>query len=793
MQDLSPLGQAALDYAARGWHIFPLIPGSKDPLISKRMGGRGFWDATTDLERIRRWWTVTPDANIGLGLVQSGLVCIDADTYKPDCQWASFIAGHDLPGTLIQRSASGGTHYIFRAPKSAEFPGQLCLQVDVKHKGYILLEPSSFNGQAYQWQTDDDPADAPDWLMRAVPAPRAETIVPAARLDLDPRIRAYCDRAISDELAMVRSAVPGTRNNTLNAAAFAIGQIVEAGYADMGDMESALMQATADWDNPEKTHGTILSGLKGGMATPRHFPMEDEPPFDPAAAEAMAEAMWQAFERKDRDAFNALAEESRRAAVAAALTETPPSETSARSASRFADRALARDKPKPIEPISVQEFWDAFPKDVPPFPVQDFETDLSGLLRELTQHIDESANMRSEQGAFGAALAALGAIMGRKVEIRETGLRTNLYVIGTAHSGAGKSSAMNAMTAIFPKCGIDDRLAGSDFTSGSAILAELGAGHVPRLFCIDEFGDVLRRALSPRAAPHERDIGRILKDMYSSAAGIYRGKSYSLQPRKDILQPHLCIYGVSTHEVFWQGINGESFNDGLLARFVIIPIGATETQTPHHDKLKMVSDMITDVVQAGHAKGNLAGAVDNPTAITFAPGIWDQWVSDRKLFQRHGARAELLNLPGAPSIIQRICENAMKIAMISATGRQPVAPTITQDDYDLGLDVAHWSAIYMIASIDRYYVENASHRDLNRVLEYIEAAGASGRSKSELYRTFQGIFVNSLSGKNIIEALKEADKIMEWAPHAAGPGRRATWFVTSKSAAEFIASRKETP
>lgn len=156
---LSDLGREALAYAARGWPVFPVKPGAKEP-----MGGHGHLDATSDADQVRRWWTATPDANIGLHLAAAGLVAVDADTYKPECQWANFIEGRDLPATLVQRSASGGTHYIFRADPGASYVGKPCEGVDTKHQGYILLEPSRFAGGIYQWQTDDDPAPVPAWV-----------------------------------------------------------------------------------------------------------------------------------------------------------------------------------------------------------------------------------------------------------------------------------------------------------------------------------------------------------------------------------------------------------------------------------------------------------------------------------------------------------------------------------------------------------------------------------------------------------------------------------------------------
>jgi hypothetical protein len=155
---------AALEYAVRGWYVFPVKQEAKIPLTSK-----GHKDATTDPEQITKWWAQNPHANIGLSLEHSDLVGVDVDSYKEDCGFNDFMVGREMPATLRQKSARGGTHYIFKASKGASYPGKLCSGVDIKYKGYILVAPSRFDGGEYQWQTDDKPAEAPDWLPAKPP------------------------------------------------------------------------------------------------------------------------------------------------------------------------------------------------------------------------------------------------------------------------------------------------------------------------------------------------------------------------------------------------------------------------------------------------------------------------------------------------------------------------------------------------------------------------------------------------------------------------------------------------
>lgn len=154
------LSEAVLRYARRGWFVFPLQPDRKEPFE----GSNGHLEASTDLEKVRAWWRKWPDANIGLNLIASDLVAIDPDLYKPDCEWAEFIADKVLPESYCQRSASGGYHYIFSAPPGASYPVKLCKQVDIKHKGYIVLAPSTFEGRLYEVERDVVPAPAPDWI-----------------------------------------------------------------------------------------------------------------------------------------------------------------------------------------------------------------------------------------------------------------------------------------------------------------------------------------------------------------------------------------------------------------------------------------------------------------------------------------------------------------------------------------------------------------------------------------------------------------------------------------------------
>jgi hypothetical protein len=86
---------------------------------------------------------------------------------------------------------------------------------------------------------------------------------------------AYARKALEGEVTRVLLASVGNRNNTLNRAAFALGQLVSAGLLSEGEVISTLSSAaTARGLGEKETECTIRSGLDGGKEKPRELPAD---------------------------------------------------------------------------------------------------------------------------------------------------------------------------------------------------------------------------------------------------------------------------------------------------------------------------------------------------------------------------------------------------------------------------------------------------------------------------------------------------------------------------------------
>lgn len=256
----------ALKYAEKGWHIFPCKT-DKTPLTEN-----GFKGATKDPEQIKRWWTEHPDASIGLpcGPV-NGVWVLDIDMPDGPRVLQSLQEKHGrLPDTLMQKTGGGGVQYLWKwngrqIRNSANKVGR---NIDVRGEGgYVILPPSPHpSGRQYEWSVKSQMIEAPEWLAEL--AMNANTKTQAMNRA---STSSYGQAALAGEIMKIAQACEGSRNDTLNAAAYSLGQLVAGGEIDRVEVESALMGAAMGRGlTMKEARATIKSGIDAGMKEPRH-------------------------------------------------------------------------------------------------------------------------------------------------------------------------------------------------------------------------------------------------------------------------------------------------------------------------------------------------------------------------------------------------------------------------------------------------------------------------------------------------------------------------------------------
>ena len=258
--------QAALEAATRGWHVFPLRPGTKRPALHGEasctrtgvcVSGHRKWEqrATTDPDRIRAAWARAP-FNVGVATGPSGLLVVDLDTPEhkgssdaPDGA-ATFgalceRAGHAVPDTYRVRTASGGTHLYFTAPsevRMANTAGTVADSVDTRAwGGYVVAAGSTTPAGIYEPLCGPVVACLPSWLQSVLqPAPKRSQAPSMAVAGQSPR---YADVALAAEARNVAAAQVGEREAKLFRAARALGRFVAWGDLPRHVVEQALQEA----------------------------------------------------------------------------------------------------------------------------------------------------------------------------------------------------------------------------------------------------------------------------------------------------------------------------------------------------------------------------------------------------------------------------------------------------------------------------------------------------------------------------------------------------------------------
>lgn len=279
---------AALDAAARGWHVFPLRPGDKRPAVSN-------WSerATTDRQRITRCWTHAP-YNIGIAAGPSALVIVDLDTSKgpddlPPADWTTpgIVGGTDVLAALCERhnqpyptdshtvrTGSGGMHLYFTAPETVELrnsAGSLGWKIDTRaNGGYVVGARSIVAGHSYETLHNSTPSPLPGWLLDLLrPAPLPPQKPVTVTLMSDRRGR-WLKKAVDGELARVTHSGPHKHNDALYIASVALGQLIAGGELTGAEVTAWLLTAALQVGQGEREAlRTIASGLKAGAARPR--------------------------------------------------------------------------------------------------------------------------------------------------------------------------------------------------------------------------------------------------------------------------------------------------------------------------------------------------------------------------------------------------------------------------------------------------------------------------------------------------------------------------------------------
>lgn len=666
--------EAALEYASRGWPVFPCSPGTKIP-FAKSGGSK---DATTDETKIREWWTKSPRANVAIATGSvSGLYVVDVDA-------ESSAIMPRLGDTFIARTRGGGWHYFYRMPEGMRLrntnkkdPGALHPDCDTRGEGgYVLVFPSVVDGKGYELVNDIDPAPLPKWIVDALETKQIQH-VPRQTFALVST--SWAQKALEDEVSAVAGQGQGGRNHRLNTAAFSLGQIVAGGHLSAGVVEGRLLTAALACGLPEREAAkTIASGLKGGAASPR----------GPSQTDALS-----ILGRPDR--------------LGGAEITVDGVEPEVLGLEEVASRSAVATRSDALE-AEDQERWALLGR----------VRELGGLCDAFAAWVLRGADHPQPGLTLGALLALGSTLAARRLLYRRA--QASLYVVALAGSGEGKQRPQSCLARVLDECWPATRGATSfssapAFVDGVKVATINGVG---TCLVLDEYGMQLASMIGSRAAQHRQDLKHHLTELSTKGADKW-SPSLSLTKgggKLELWAPSVTICAATTPESLHSVLTSVEVADGFVGRHLwcrsqnVLPEWQP-TETRGDDDMPIEVRAAIEAIRERHQDWHMGLAVVSDgdgidTLRLYSPvEVRDDGEAGRLLTahkleldedRRHGRRAEV---PRAT--LARQPEFAVRVALALAVLAQPEAdvPCVTAEIMRRAIEVAGESSATFAASL----------------------------------------------------------------------------------------------
>ena len=344
-----------------------------------------------------------------------------------------------------------------------------------------------------------------------------------------------------------------------------------------------------------------------------------------------------------------------------------------------------------------------------------------GFINEVMDHCLAIAPYPNQVMAFGGALALQAFLAGRKV--RDPGdNRTNLYLLGLAHAGAGKDQSRKVNSDIIHSVGLGDGL-GLHFASGEGIQDALFQTPA-MLFQTDEIDGMLQSINKAKDARHEAIMSTLLT-MYSSANSIFpmRRKAGKESPGV-INQPCLVVYGTAIPNHYYQALSERMLTNGFFARMIILEAGPRSPgQEP---SIRNLPPRVRETAQwwtdYRPGTGNLEDWNPVPTIIEHSEEARGLLIEMRLEAEAQYGKAEEASDPVGTTVWGRVSEHIRKLALLHAISENHLSPRIS-------LAAVEWASRFVMHQTRRmlfmaahHVADNPFHAECLKLMEKLREA-----------------------------------------------------------------------
>ena len=359
-----------------------------------------------------------------------------------------------------------------------------------------------------------------------------------------------------------------------------------------------------------------------------------------------------------------------------------------------------------------------------------------GFVSEVMDHTLAIAPYPNPVMAFAGAMALQAFLAGRKV--RDSGdNRTNLYLLGLAHSGAGKDHSRKVNNDIIHAIGMGDCL-GLSFASGEGLQDALFQTPA-MLFQTDEIDGMLQSINKAKDARHEAIMSTLLT-MYSSANSVFPMRRKAGKESPGVIdQPCLVIYGTAIPNHYYQALSERMLTNGFFARMIILesgprPEGQEPSLDPPPPRVLATAKWWADYRPG---TGNLEDFHPVPKVVEHSDEGRQLLIETRQQADREYAQAEAKSDPVGTTVWGRVSEQVRKLAMLYAISENHQSPRIS-------LAAVQWASAFVMHQTRRmlfmaagHVAENPFHAECLKLIRKLREAPDSQLARNKLMRAMR--------------------------------------------------------
>ena len=544
-------------------------------------------------------------------------------------------------------------------------------------------------GKAYQW-VDENLADIAQDDLPAVTADQIETFL-AAVAPLLPQQQTL--KGAASPIHQGRASVHGLTAQDKTRIPDAVAAIPN------GDL------SWDEWNNIGMALWAATDASNEGLAAFHAFGAKSSK-YDPAATDAR----WQHYFKSPPSSIGAgtIYELARRYGWTGDVTDIPVVDFSA-----FRAGLGQVEPPAPLPP----------PDPVP-------TGGLDGVLGLFVDWAVRTAYRPQPELAIAAGLAMIGALAGRKYELR--GARTNIYSVGGAPSGSGKDHARRMVRQALTDAGLHQYEGGDEIASGAGLISAVER-HPKILFQIDEFGAGLKAIANRDKAPrHAVDIMDKLTKLYSLAASSYYGTEYANQkerPRTVIHNPCVCLHGTTVPSLLWDALSSGSSEDGFLPRFLIFESSNHYPDIPQRLHMPTPDDLIIGLqaIAAGVPDHN-AEPMGGGAMVACNPWPVEETPEARAALDalQHEELEQLRSLEAGSTAVPvwaRYTENTIKVALVKAISASPSRPVVRIEDVEWAKATVQACMGTLLRGLEEHVADNQQEAAVKRLVRVLRKHG----------------------------------------------------------------------